>query len=96
MYIYRIVCAVLTARGSDIIKTTVLTTPGSVCENCEADGHAHHTSKNPTKCIHCGKDHSPQSNICEVWLKEKAIMKLKVTNNIRQITSATWKLKNAR
>ena len=58
--------------------------PGSVCENCGADGHAHQTSqcKNPTKCINCGKDHSPISNICEVWLKEKAIMKLKVTNNI--------------
>ena len=58
--------------------------PGSVCENCGADGHAHHTSqcKNPTKCINCGKDHSPKSNICEVWLKEKPIMKLKVTNNI--------------
>ena len=51
--------------------------PGSVCENCGADGHAHHTSqcKNPTKCINCGKDHLPRSNICEVWLKEKAIMK---------------------
>ena len=47
--------------------------PGSVCENYGADGHAHHTSqcKNPTKCINCGKDHSPKSNICEVWLKEK-------------------------
>ena len=58
--------------------------PGSVCENCEADGHAHHTSqcKNPTKCINCGKGHSPKSNTCETWLKEKAIMKLKVTNNI--------------
>ena len=57
---------------------------GSVCENCGADGHAHHTSqcKNPTKCINCGKDHSPKSSICEVWLKEKAIMKLKVTNKI--------------
>ena len=58
--------------------------PGSVCENCGADGHAHHTSqcKNPTKCINYGKDHLPKSNTCEVWLKEKAIMKIKVTNNI--------------
>ena len=58
--------------------------PGSVCENSGADGHAHHTSqcKNPTKCINCGKDHLPKSNTCEVWLKEKAIMKIKVTNNI--------------
>ena len=57
---------------------------GSVCENCGADGHAHQTSqcKNPTKCINCGKGHSPKSNTCETWLKEKAIMKLKVTNNI--------------
>ena len=58
--------------------------PGSVCENCGADGHSHHTSqcKNPTKCINCVKDHLPKSNTCEVWLKEKAIMKIKVTNNI--------------
>ena len=58
--------------------------PGSVCENCGAAGHAHHTSqfKNPTKCINCGKDHLPKSNTCEVWFKEKASMKLKVTNNI--------------
>ena len=58
--------------------------PGSVCENCGADGHAHQTSqcKNPTKCINCGKGHSPKSNTCEAWLKEKAIMQLKVTNNI--------------
>ena len=58
--------------------------PGSVCENCGADGHGHHTSqcKNLTKCINCSKDHLPKSNTNEVWLKEKAIMKIKVTNNI--------------
>ena len=68
--------------------------PGSVCENCGADGHAHHTSqcKNPTKCINCGKGHSPKSNTCETWLKEKAIMKLKVTNNINYFKAE----KNAR
>ena len=38
--------------------------------------------KNPTKCINCGKGHSPKSNTCETWLKEKVIMRLKVTNNI--------------
>ena len=80
----RILCAVLTARGSDITKNNCSEDPGSICENCGADGHAHHTSqcKNPTKCINCGKDHLQKSNICEIWLKEKAIMKLKVTNNI--------------
>ena len=41
--------------------------------------------KNPTKCINCGKGHSPKSNTCETWLKEKAIMKLKVTHNISNL-----------
>ena len=37
--------------------------PGSESENCGADGHAHNTSqcKNQTKCINCGKGHSPKS-----------------------------------
>ena len=38
MYIYRILCAVLTARGSDIMKTTVLRTP-DLCVRTGADGH---------------------------------------------------------
>ena len=38
MYIYRILCAVLTARGSDIMKTTVLRTP-DLCVRTRADGH---------------------------------------------------------
>ena len=65
-------------------ENTCTEDPGSVCENCGADGHAHHTSqcKNPTKFINCGKGHSPKSNTCETWLKENAIMKVKVTNNI--------------
>ena len=47
-------------------------------------GHDHLTSrcKNPTKCVNCGKDHLSRSNTCEVWMKEKEIMKIKVTNNI--------------
>ena len=57
---------------------------GSICENCGMGGHDHLTSrcKNPTKCVNCGKDHLSRSNTCEVWMKEKEIMKIKVTNNI--------------
>ena len=57
---------------------------GSVFENCEMGGHNHLTSrcKNPTKCVNCGKDHPSRSNVCEVWIKEKDILKIKVTNNI--------------
>lgn len=58
--------------------------PGSVCENCGTGGHEHHTSqcKNPPKCVNCGKDHLSKSNICEIWKKEKEIMKIKVNKNV--------------
>ena len=53
--------------------------PGSVCERCGKGNHDHHTSqcKNPIKCINCGKDHLPKSNLCEIWKKEKEIIKIK-------------------
>ena len=58
--------------------------PGSVCERCGKGNHDHHTSqcKNPIKCVNCGKDHTPKSNLCEIWEKEKEIIKIKVTKNI--------------
>ena len=58
--------------------------PGSVCANCGADDHSHHTSacKNSAKCVNCGKAHVSRSNQCEIWKKEKEIMKIKVTKNI--------------
>ena len=57
---------------------------GSVCANCGAGGHDHHTSacKNKPKCVNCGKEHVSRSNECEIWKKEKEIMKIKTTKNI--------------
>ena len=57
---------------------------GSVCANCGAGGHDHHTSacKNKPECVNCGKDHLSRSNQCEIWKKEKEIMKIKTTKNI--------------
>ena len=57
---------------------------GSVCANCGAGGHDHHTSacKNAPKCVNCGKDHVSRSSNCEIWKKEKEICKIKVTKNI--------------
>ena len=54
---------------------------GSVCANCGAGGHDHHTSacKNKPKCVNCGKEHVSRSNECEIWKKEKEIMKIKTT-----------------
>ena len=68
--------------------------PGSGCKNCGAAGHAHHTSlyKNPTKCINCGKSNASKSNTYEISLKEKAIMKLKVTNNINYLEAKQMKV----
>ena len=57
---------------------------GSICERCGMGGHDHHTNHctNPAQCVNCGKDHLSRSSDCEVWKKEKEIMKLKVTKNL--------------
>ena len=44
----------------------------------------HHTNacKNEAKCVNCHKNHQSKSNQCEIWKKEKEIMKIKVTQQI--------------
>ena len=44
----------------------------------------HHTNacKNEAKCVNCHKNHLSKSNQCEIWKKEKKIMKIKVTQKI--------------
>ena len=56
----------------------------SICEKCGTGGFDHLASKCPNqiKCVNCGLDHLSRSNVCEVWKKEKDIMKTKVTRNI--------------
>ena len=53
---------------------------GSVCDNCGADGHARHTSqcKNPINVSIAVRTTLQNRSLVE----EKAIMKLKVTNNV--------------
>ena len=57
---------------------------GSVCEKCGTGNHDHLTSqcKNPTKCVNCGGNHISRSSDCEVWKKEKEVMKIKVTQRL--------------
>ena len=57
---------------------------GSVCEKCGVGQFDHLVSKckNPVKYVNCGKDHLSRSNKCEIWKKEKEIMKIKVTQNL--------------
>ena len=54
---------------------------GSVCEKCGVGHYDHLASKckNPVKCVNCEKDHLSRSNECEIWKKEKEVMKIKVT-----------------
>ena len=60
---------------------------GSICENCGAENFDHNEKfcKNNPKCVNCGKDHQSRSNQCEVWKKEKEIMKIKAIQNISYI-----------
>ena len=55
--------------------------PGSVCEKCGMGDFDHHTNacKNEAKSVNCHKNHQSKSNQCEIWKKEKEIMKIKVT-----------------
>ena len=56
----------------------------SVCEKCGTGGFNHVESKcpNPVKCVNCGLNHLSRSNECEMWKKEKEILRIKVTRNI--------------
>ena len=57
---------------------------GSVCENCGTGGDDHRTSRctNPAKCVNCNGNHVSRSSECQVWKKEKEIMKIKVTQRL--------------
>ena len=58
--------------------------PGSVREKCGMGDFDHptHACKNQPNCVNCHKNHLSKSNPCEIWKKEKEIMKIKVTQNI--------------
>ena len=44
--------------------------------------HYTNACKNEAKCVNCHKNHLSKSNQCEIWKKEKEIMKIKVTQKI--------------
>ena len=81
---FQILCGVSTVRGLDIMKNGCPELPGSVCEKCGMGDFDHSTNacKNEAKCVNCHKNHQSKSNQCEIWKKEKEIMKIKVTQKI--------------
>ena len=57
---------------------------GSVWERCGTSNHDHLTSQcqNQAKCVNCGGNHMSRSSDCDVWKKEKEVMKIKVTQRL--------------
>ena len=57
---------------------------GSVCEKCGKGNHDHFTSQcqNKAQCVNCGENHMSRSSDCDVWRKEKDVMKIKVTQRL--------------
>ena len=47
--------------------------------------HPTNACKNEAKCVNCHKNHQSKSNQCEIWKKEKEIMKIKVTQKITHL-----------
>ena len=58
----------------------------SVCEKCGTGNHDHLASqcKKPAKCVNCGENHMSRSSDCDVWKKEKEVMKIKVTQRLTE------------
>ena len=44
--------------------------------------HPTHACKNEAMCVNCNKNHMSKSNQCEIWKKEKEIIKIQVTQKI--------------
>ena len=54
-----------------------------VCGKCAGFGGHHAPScTHPAKCANCNGAHPSWANSCPVWLKEKEITRVKVTNNL--------------
>ena len=53
------------------------------CSKCATIGHSDMNCQSPSmKCTNCNQDHPSYSKSCPVWMKEKQIQKIKVTQNI--------------
>ena len=69
------------------MKTTVLLISDQFMNSVELEvmNTMPTTCKNPAKCVSCGKIYLSRSSECEVWKKEKEIMKLKVTKHLTSL-----------
>ena len=81
---FQILCGVSTVRGLDIMKTAVRKHLDQYVKNVVWVNliTLQMLVKNEAKCVNCHKNHQSKSNQCEIWKKEKEIMKIKVTQKI--------------
>ena len=70
------------SNGSNIMKITALSFLGQYVKIAELDDHRTSKCKNPAKCENCGGPHMSRSSDCEVWKKEKEVIKIKVTQRL--------------
>ena len=70
--------------ASTVKKSNCPADVGSVCERCGTGNHDHLTRQcqNQAKCVNCGENHMSRSSDCDVWKKEKEVMKIKVTQRL--------------
>ena len=72
-------------KWTDRPAMTIAVDMGRKATKTNKQTHQASACPNPVKCVNCGLDHLSRSNVCEVWKKEKEIMKVKVTRNITYI-----------
>ena len=83
-------CAASTARGLAIMKTFARRFGICLCElRCWRSRPPYLSLQEQAKCVNCGKEHVSRSNQCEIWKKEKEIMKIKTTKNITYLEAKT-------
>ena len=53
-----------------------------ICDRCGESKLTSIICQRPFKCVNCGKEHSARSTECEVWKREKEIMRIKRIRHI--------------
>ncbi|GFT40735.1 uncharacterized protein TNCV_4042261 [Trichonephila clavipes] len=76
---FRILCVVSNARGSD---TQTACRGQLTCSRCATVGHPSTDCTLGPKCVNCSQSHPSDSNLCSKWKTEKEIQVIKTNRNI--------------
>ena len=65
-----------------------------ICTKCgQTAEHLENRCTNELHCVNCGEKHSADSKECQIWHKEKEILRIKFTRNVSFVEA--WKLVEA-